>query len=188
MGKHRGGRTAAVPHHVAAAPKGLGDAPCRALQILAGNEQGQSLVEFALVSPLLILLLLGIIKFGIVFNNYLTLTNATNIATQQLSVSRGQTGAQDPCKTVYQTVFQAAPFLTQANLKFTITITPLIGSVATLATAQASPSCSTTAAQQTIAAQSTATVAVTYPCNLTVFGINFAPGCTLTAQTAEAIQ
>jgi hypothetical protein len=31
-------------------------------------------------------------------------------------------------------------------------------------------------------------VQVTYPCNLNVYGVNFAPSCTLTAQTTEAIE
>lgn len=38
--------------------------------------RGQSLVEFALVVPLLLLLLLGIVQFGFIFNSYVTLTNA----------------------------------------------------------------------------------------------------------------
>jgi Flp pilus assembly protein TadG len=40
------------------------------------NEKGQSLVEFALVLPLLLLLLLGIMEFGLMFSNKLTLVNA----------------------------------------------------------------------------------------------------------------
>ncbi len=38
--------------------------------------RGQSLVEFALVLPPLLLILLGIIQFGFIFNSYVTLTNA----------------------------------------------------------------------------------------------------------------
>ena len=38
--------------------------------------QGQSLVEFALVMPILFFILLGIIQFGFIFNTYVTLTNA----------------------------------------------------------------------------------------------------------------
>lgn len=38
--------------------------------------KGQSLVEFALVLPVLLLLLLGIMEFGLMFSNKLTLVNA----------------------------------------------------------------------------------------------------------------
>jgi len=41
------------------------------------SERGQSLVEFALALPILVLLLFAVIQFGVVFNNYVTLTDAT---------------------------------------------------------------------------------------------------------------
>ncbi len=41
-----------------------------------GRARGQSLVEFALVLPSLLLVLFGIIQFGFIFNGYVTLTNA----------------------------------------------------------------------------------------------------------------
>ena len=34
------------------------------------SEEGQAMVEFALVFPILLLLVMGIIQFGILFNNY----------------------------------------------------------------------------------------------------------------------
>lgn len=40
------------------------------------HEKGQSLVEFALVIPVFLLLLLGVIDFGRVFHAYLTLDHA----------------------------------------------------------------------------------------------------------------
>jgi Flp pilus assembly protein TadG len=52
------------------------------------NEQGQTMVEFALVLPLLMTLLLAILQFGIIFNNYLTLTDAVRIGARKAAVSR----------------------------------------------------------------------------------------------------
>lgn len=46
------------------------------LLVLKRNEKGQGLVEFALVLPLLLLLLLGIIQFGIIFSSQIAITNA----------------------------------------------------------------------------------------------------------------
>ncbi len=43
---------------------------------LRRSEAGQSLVEFALVLPVLLLILLGIIQFGAVFNSLITLNAA----------------------------------------------------------------------------------------------------------------
>lgn len=41
------------------------------------SQRGQSLVEFALVLPILLILLLGIVDFGMGLRAYVTLTNAT---------------------------------------------------------------------------------------------------------------
>ena len=40
------------------------------------NEKGQSLVEFAILLPLVLLLLMGILEFGIMLNSYLTINNS----------------------------------------------------------------------------------------------------------------
>jgi Flp pilus assembly protein TadG len=52
------------------------------------NEDGQSMVEFAIVLPLLALLLFGIIQFGIVFRNYLAVTDAVRVGARKAAVSR----------------------------------------------------------------------------------------------------
>jgi len=49
----------------------------RSRTIQVTSERGQSLTEFALALPILALLLFAVIQFGIVFNNYVTLTDAT---------------------------------------------------------------------------------------------------------------
>lgn len=42
-----------------------------------GSERGAELIEFALIFPLLLLVLLGIVDFGFLFQRYEVLTNAT---------------------------------------------------------------------------------------------------------------
>jgi Flp pilus assembly protein TadG len=55
---------------------------------LVRNQKGQAFVEFAIVLPILLLLVFGIIQFGILFNNYLTLTDAVRAGARQAAVSR----------------------------------------------------------------------------------------------------
>lgn len=55
------------------------------------NEHGQAVVEFAIIVPLLGLLLFAILQFGIVFNNYLTLTDAVRAGARKATVSRHAT-------------------------------------------------------------------------------------------------
>ncbi|MEO2073799.1 MAG: TadE family protein [Bacillus sp. (in: firmicutes)] len=50
------------------------------------SEKGQSLVEFALVLPLLVLLLFGIIDFARVFHVYLTMDHAGREAARSASI------------------------------------------------------------------------------------------------------
>jgi len=40
------------------------------------NEKGQSLVEFAILLPVLLLLIMGILEFGLMLNSYLTINNS----------------------------------------------------------------------------------------------------------------
>ena len=55
----------------------------------SSDETGITAVEFAMVLPMLALLLLGIIKLGVAFNNYIQLTNAASAGARQLTISRG---------------------------------------------------------------------------------------------------
>lgn len=50
------------------------------------RERGQSLVEFTIVLTPLTLLLMGIVQLGLVFNAYITLSNATREAARVASV------------------------------------------------------------------------------------------------------
>lgn len=51
------------------------------------NEQGSVMVEFALVSMFLILLLTGIIQFGLVFNTFLILEDAARNAARTAAIA-----------------------------------------------------------------------------------------------------
>ena len=59
------------------------------------DERGQTLVEFAALLPVLCLLLFGIIQFGVVFHDYLTVTDASRVGARKAAVSRfvGDSGA-----------------------------------------------------------------------------------------------
>jgi len=145
------------------------------------NEGGQALVEFALCLPLLMLILTGMMTFGIALHNYLELANATSIGARLLAISRGQT--LNPCDTAAQAVYHAAPLLKPASLTFSFVLngTPYSG--------PSCPSTSTTTEAAGHLVQGTdAQLTVKYPCNLKVFGYNYAPGCIMTARTTELMQ
>src|SRR5439155_15073076 len=59
------------------------------------TQRGQTMVEVAMVLPVLCLLLFGVIQMGILFNNYVTLTDAVRAGARKAAVSRplGPSGA-----------------------------------------------------------------------------------------------
>ncbi len=59
------------------------------------QEHGQAAAEMVLVLPILIAVLLAIAQFGIAFNNYITLTDATRAGARKAAVARftGDNGA-----------------------------------------------------------------------------------------------
>lgn len=59
------------------------------------DEQGQSMVEFALILPVVAFILFAILRFGVAFDDYLQITDAARTAGRQASVTAG-----NPCDTI----------------------------------------------------------------------------------------
>ena len=62
------------------------------------NEQGQTMTEFALILPILLVLLFGIMQFGVIFNNYVALTDAARAASRKGAVSRNASDPKGDCE------------------------------------------------------------------------------------------
>jgi Flp pilus assembly protein TadG len=138
------------------------------------DQSGAAAVEFAFIAPVLFLLVMGIAQFGITLNNYVILTDAVGTGARQLAVSRG---ASTPRTTTVTMLQGAATGLVTAN----ITITTRVNGTA----CATDSTCSTALAS---AAGQAASVTATYPCDLTVMGYNYAPGCTLSSTMSERIE
>ena len=78
------------------------------------------MTEFALVLPLLVTLLFGMIQFGIAFNNYITLTDAVRAGARKGAVSRH---LSDPEGAAETQVRDAATDLKAADLDVDVTST-----------------------------------------------------------------
>jgi hypothetical protein len=81
------------------------------------SERGQSMTEFALVLPLMVVLLFGIIQFGITFNNYITLTDAVRAGARKGAVARH---LQDPVGATVDQVRRAGNDLKPADLQVSV--------------------------------------------------------------------
>jgi Flp pilus assembly protein TadG len=89
------------------------------------SERGQSLTEFALALPILALLLFAVIQFGIVFNNYVTLTDATRAGARKAAVGRQ---LANPQGTTVTAVRNSATDLNQSDLSVSVSSTWAAGS------------------------------------------------------------
>ena len=99
----------------------------RKLQI--SSQRGQTMTEFALVMPILLFLLLAIIQFGVVFNNYVTLTDAVRAGARKGAVARR---LSSPSTQVETQVRNAATDLKASSLSVTVNSTFVQGSDVTV--------------------------------------------------------
>lgn len=100
-------------------------------------EQGQTAVEFALVAPILIVLLLGIVQAGIAFHNYITVTDAARAAARRAILLRvgnvtsndvttaadNAAGDLDQSQLKVKVDDATDPFFTQGGSTVTVTVT-----------------------------------------------------------------
>lgn len=123
------------------------------------SDRGQTMVEFALVVPILLMVVFAIIQFGMLYNNYITLTDATRVGARKGAVSRT---AVNPIALTVAATRAAAPDLKPADF----------GVVAT-ATAWAPGA--------------DITVEATYPYDINILGVVVASG-TLRSKTVERVE
>lgn len=81
------------------------------------SERGQSMTEFALVLPLMVVLLFGIIQFGLTFNNYISLTDAVRAGARKGAVARH---LNDPVGATIDQVQKAGTDLDPADLQIDV--------------------------------------------------------------------
>jgi len=129
------------------------------------GEEGDAMFEFAMVLPLLSMLLVGIIYGGITFYDYVTLADAVAVGARTIATNRGAgTGPPTACSMGETALDNAA-----ASLKGTITIGTGPGTESFTGTGGST--CNALVAGDYV------TVTAKYPCYLTIpfTGINLCP-------------
>ncbi len=129
------------------------------------SEGGDALFEFAMVIPLLSMLLVGIIYGGITFYDYVTLADAVAIGARAIVTNRGAgAGPPNACSMGETALDNAA-----ASLKGTITIGT--GSGTESFTGTGGSTCSALVAGDYV------TITAKYPCSMTIpfTGVNLCP-------------
>jgi len=114
------------------------------LSKLRRDERGTTLVEFALVLPVLALVLFSILQFGLLFFNYIDLTSAGRDGARVAAVSRAKTDGVQAIKDAITKSTSAVD-----DDKLSITVSP----------------------PQPWKSGDTVTIHITYPYNLNVMGV-----------------
>jgi Flp pilus assembly protein TadG len=122
------------------------------------DEEGQAMTEFAVVLPTFALILFGIFQFGILFNNYVTVTDAVRAGARKAAVSRQDGNAT---ATAVQAVRNSATNLNQTTLNVNVTSTWVSGD--------------------------DVTVTATYPYSINLLGLVVASG-NLRSSTTERVE
>ena len=131
------------------------------------REEGQAVIEMALILPVLLLLIAGIVKFGLVYNNHIILTDSVRVGSRQLALGRG---LPDACAPAVKRLKDSAENLDTSKI---VVAAPIFGG---------------TSSCNTMFQGDASTISATYPCELTVFGIDFFPNCRLKASATEAVE
>ena len=175
-----GGSGTAQSGRLSAGPPFAAREVTRPINSLVRCRRGVVAFEFVLVAPVLLLLLFGILYLGIALNNYLILTAAAAQGAQTLSFGRSTScptpAAYCPYSTATTAIDSAAVNLNTSKITRTVKI-------------GGSPCSSDSACNTLLTAGAVASVALTYPCDLTFLGYSFGGSpCTLSAQSAATVQ
>lgn len=82
------------------------------------SERGAVAVEFAILAPILVMILLGIMEFGRAYNVQTTLTNAAREGVRSMAINNSQSLAKTAAKNAAS---QLRPALTDGNVSFSAT-------------------------------------------------------------------
>jgi Flp pilus assembly protein TadG len=159
------------------------------------GQSGAVMVEFALLLPPLLLILTGIIGFGVVLNQYVLLWNGTGMAAFQFAISGGGASGT-PATKAWTALTQNAPTLTTGgtcgatgtSLCMTLSVagTACVSNLSSAPTATEDSACNTAL---TNAVGQPAVVTATYPCAfMNVVYYNPFPSCLLAAQITELVE
>jgi Flp pilus assembly protein TadG len=151
------------------------------------GEGGGALIEFALVLPLMVMLITGMASFGLAISNYLILTSSVDSGARALSLARGQTSpalaASNPCAYAVQVANNSSPSLNPSSLTYSIAWTTINASGTSVTTTYSNASCAGLA----LNAGDSVQVKAVYPFTIILYG--WKPGAlNMVSQTSELVQ
>lgn len=141
---------------------------------LRRDSAGAVAAEAVLVLPLLTFTMYAIFRFGAAFHAQIVLADTARAAVRELAIGRESNSVYTD---TMSRITGAAGILTRNQIASTLKVN--------------GAACSSDTACKLLlqtAGGQTAEVQLTYPCNLNVLGMNFAPGCQLSSGLSQRIE
>ena len=160
---------------------------------VARDRAGSVIVEFAVVAPVLLLVLLGVLQLGIFYYDYVALTDATAAGARQFSIGRlDATPYSDTVSAVQHATCNAsstACILQTANLTITTSVNGTPCATGTQTASQNDAACQLALASA-YSAQQPISVTVSYSCTslMPVSWVNLGGICPLTMTLTQRAQ
>jgi TadE-like protein len=172
---------------------------------VGSNESGSALVEAALITPMFLLLCLGLVDLGFLGSNYISLASATSLGVHQFALDTPAPARSGPAVPVSSTPYSDLQSTLKANARLLSALNPVasltstggitIQSVCVYPSGQTCASGGTTCNSDTscgsallgVSTGGIATVTTSYPCFVAfkMFGFE---ACTLTASVSARLQ
>lgn len=156
----------------------------RSLEV-ARDHTGAVLVEFTILAPVLVLMLLGVLQFGLLYYYRISVTTATVVGARMLSISR-RTTPPSPYSDTVAAIQNSSSNLNASNL--TITLATYNGTA--WVTCNTDTSCYTQLANAYNPPPQPASVTVSYPCPILIptSWVNLSGICPMTSTVKVRVQ
>lgn len=162
------------------------------LRGLCRRSEGQALVEFSLILPMMMILIVGLFCLGIMLNNYMVLTNIVGSAARNLALDREITLAKaDPCQYAINLATINGPSLNMSAVTWTIlwtTTDPTSGKTSTGTYNSSAAGTAASCPNRAMVKGDNVSVAASYPLIFYEYGLAPTSGTSLTATSVELMQ
>ena len=101
--------------------KAVAGLSCAVRALARSRDDGNALVELALIMPILLTLVMGIWQLGIFYSDMIAMTQGVTAGAQVLQSDR-LSSSNDPCADTYNAIINAAPRLVASNVTVTISM------------------------------------------------------------------
>lgn len=143
------------------------------------SARGSALIEVAITTPVLVMMIVAIMRFGAAYNYQIVLTDAARVGARQLAISRGTSG--DICNTAGTKIQNAATTLSTSSITMRMTV----NGTAYTAAAGSLPTCNSAGTSMVVNAD--VTVSLSYPCSFQIPYFS-GPSCTINAATTARVE